>query len=284
MRELFELAGMAGRIKVGPSRAMESVALTEPDSAAAGPRIRTVPAVKRAAAILKHLSRHADGLTVTRLASDLDIIPSTCLHILRELMAAHLVAFEANGKIYKLGFGILALAKELRFHEPFIHAAQPRLEAFAREHGVSVSAQQRDGEESVVLAAVTASEGLEAPLGIRVPVLSSASGQVFAANSGWTRAQMASRFARVRWQMKPDFETWLQHVDEARQRGYAIDDGNFRVGITAVSVAVAGRGPEVVRTISINVVSAQLDAKRASRLLNSLLRTASEVAAALQAE
>jgi len=283
MRELFTLAGMAGRTNATPRTAAKPASDGDKGADKQGPRIRTVPAVRRAAAILTHMSRHAEPMTVSRIANDLDIIPSTCLHILRELMAAHLVAFEANGKTYKLGFGILALAKELRAHDPFIRVVQPRLEAFAREHGVSVSAQQRDGDESVVLAAVTASEGLEAPLGIRVPILASASGQIFAAHSTWTPSQLSTRFARVRWQRRPDFDTWLQHVEEARQRHYAIDDGNFRVGITAVAVSVASSRADVIRTISINVVTAQLDARRATRLLNALLGTAAEVSAALQA-
>ncbi len=244
---------------------------------AAGARIREVPAVRRAFAILNHLARTERSLTVTRIAADLDIIPSTCLHILRELMAAQMVAFEPNGKTYRLGFGVLRLAKALSVRDVFIQAAQARLEAFAQEHHVSVSAQQRDGDESVVVAAVTASEGLEAPLGRRVPALSAASGKIFAGYSGWTRTQLLSRFEKVRWQLRPDFETWIEEANETRETGYAVDHGNFRVGVTSISVAVPASDGSVWRTISVNVISAQLDPARSGRVLDALMQTARDI-------
>lgn len=252
-------------------------ATTMPD----GARIREVPAVRRATAILRHLARHADGQTVSRIARDLDIIPSTCLHILRELMAAHLVAFEANGKTYRLGLGLLLLAKELSSRDVFIQAAQPTLERFAHEHGVSVSAQQRDGDESVIVAAVTASEGLEAPLGKRVALFSAASGRLYAAHPGWTLAQLRSRFDRVRWQRPPAFEAWQDEVARARARGWAVDNGDFRVGITSVAVGVPGKDGSVWRTISINVVSAQLDATRTASYTQALQASGAAIAAAV---
>jgi len=245
--------------------------------------LREVPAVRRATAILHHLAFTGGGLTVTRIASDLDIIPSTCLHILRELMAAHFVAFEPNGKTYKLGFGVLGLAKQLSAHDLFIHTAAPQLESFAQEHGVSVSAQQRDGDESVVVAAATASEGLEAPLGKRVPVLSSASGRVFAAQSDWSRVQLRARFDRVRWQARPEFDQWIEEVAEAREAGYAVDNGFFRLGITSIAVAVAAVDGTVARTLSVNVVTAQLNARRSAQLLASLRSAARAIGRGLSA-
>lgn len=244
-----------------------------------GVRVREVPAVRRATAILRHLARHAEGMTVSHVARDLDIIPSTCLHILRELMAAHLVAFEPNGKTYRLGLGLLLLAKELSRHDVFIQTAQPLLERFAHEYGVSTSAQQRDGEESVVVAAVTASEGLEAPLGLRVALLSSASGEVYAAHSSWTPAQLRSRFDRVRWQNPPSFDAWLKDVAQVRTQGYAIDPGHFRVGVTSIAVGVPSKDGSVWRMISLGIVSAQLDAKRTATLVKALRETAANIAA-----
>lgn len=247
-----------------------------------GARIREVPAVRRATAILRHLSRHPDAMTVSRIARDLDIIPSTCLHLLRELMAAHLVAFEPNGKTYKLGLGLLALANELSTGNIYIQAARPILERFARAHGVSVSAQQRDGEESVIVAAVTAREGFEAPLGYRVNVLSSASGRLLAVHSGWSTAQLRSRFERVRWQKPPVYERWLAEVARAGRDGHACDPGNFRAGITSLAVGVAGKDGAVWRTVSVNVVSAQLDTERTAALLEALQAMGAEISAAIR--
>lgn len=243
-------------------------------------RIREVPAVRRAAAILHLLARHGEGLTVSQISRELDLIPSTCLHIMRELAAAHLVAFEMNGKLYRLGLEILGLAHQLSSHDAFIQAAQPRLSQFARDFGVSASAQQIDGEEVVVVAAVVASEGLASPLGRRVPCLSAAAGKLYAGSGVWNDAQLRAHFERVRWQDRPDFDAWMQDVGVASKRGVAIDEGQHRLGITSIAAGVPDRQGNVLHTISINVISAQMDDKRRSNFIRALQLMATDIASA----
>lgn len=249
-----------------------------PAKAVRGTRIREVPAVRRAALILGRLATSQSGMTVSVLARDLDIIPSTCLHILRELAAAHLVAFEPNGKTYRLGLGLLSLTMGLRTQDAYILAAEQRLVRFAQENGISVSAQERDGKDAVVVSVVTAGEGFEAPLGKRVALFSAAGGRLFAGHVDWPRAEMQKQFSRVPWQEPPAFEEWLKEVELARSRGYAIDEGRFRLGVTSIAAGVPGKDGSVRRAISINVVSAQLDPKRVSVLVHALRVTAASIA------
>lgn len=243
-------------------------------------RIRQVPAVRRAAAILHLLARHGQGLTVSQLARELDIIPSTCLHIMRELTAAHLVAFEPNGKLYRLGFEILSLASQLGRHDLFIQVAQPRLMQFARDYDVSVAAHQRDGDEVVVVAAMAASEGIASPLGARVPCLSAAAGRLYGSAPDWTDARLRAQFERVRWQNRPDFAAWLEEVESARGTGYAIDDGQFRLGVTSIAAGVPDSAGNILHTISVNVISAQLDPKRRDSFVDALRLMAEDIAKA----
>src|SRR5690606_5046467 len=89
-----------------------------------GPRIRPVPAVSRAIAILRLLGRRREPMTVKAISDELGLVPSTCLHIMRALVAERLVAFEPASKRYKLGVGILALARGVLETDSFAHAAQ----------------------------------------------------------------------------------------------------------------------------------------------------------------
>lgn len=256
---------------------------TEEDGpASAGSRIREVPAVRRSTAILWHLAKHDDGLGVSRIARDLDIIPSTCLHILRELVSARLVAFEPNGKIYRLGLGVLALAKNLTRQNSFIQIAQRHLNQFASDFKVSASATQRDAQDVVVVATANASEGDAVAVGNRVPCLSSATGRLIAAYSGWSEAQLKTRFERVRWQNSPSFESWLREVRACRGRRHALDENQFRKGITSIAAAVFDGNGSVTGTISINVVTAQLDAPRRAQFISAVERTGDEITQALR--
>lgn len=72
---------------------------------------RQFPAVTRAVAILRALGQSPEPLGVNAIANQLGLIPSTCLHILRVLVAEQLVAFDPDNKKYTYGAGILTIAE-----------------------------------------------------------------------------------------------------------------------------------------------------------------------------
>ena len=59
----------------------------KPGPASDSDRLRPVPAVSRAVSILRLLGRSAEPLGVKSIADQLGLVPSTCLHILRVLVA-----------------------------------------------------------------------------------------------------------------------------------------------------------------------------------------------------
>jgi DNA-binding IclR family transcriptional regulator len=245
-------------------------------------RTRKVPAVRRATAMLWHLGRFPDGLPLSRIARDLDVLPSTALHILRELVAARLVAHDANTKLYRLGSGVLTLARQLTHRDPFVQAAQPVLRRLSNAFHVGASVQERDGDEMVVVAAASVLPGDMVSPGGRTPLFTSASGRLMAAFNGFSEADLRRGFARVRWQEPPDQEAWLQEVRAVRRAGHATDDGRFRRGITAIAAPVFSADGSVRRAISITTITAQLDARGRRQLTRAVLDAAAEIAQALR--
>ena len=69
-----------------------------------GPVVKRVPAVRRAGAILWELSNRAAPMNLSQASRAVGVIPSTCLHILRELVSARLVSYDSNSKTYQLHF------------------------------------------------------------------------------------------------------------------------------------------------------------------------------------
>lgn len=248
---------------------------------AAGTRIREVPAVRRATDILWHLGKHGNGQTLSMIARDLEIIPSTCLHILRELMRARLVSFEETSKLYTLGLGVLELPRSMNRHNIFIHAAQPYLNQLVRELNVSATALQLDSTDMVVVAESTPTGGIAGLVGSRVVCLSSSVGRLVAAHSGWNTTTLREQFNLVRWQAAPDFQDWLIEVRAADRRGYAVDNGEFRRGITSIAAPIIARSGRMTRAISINIVSAQLDRKRIPKYAKTVKETAQAIVAHL---
>jgi DNA-binding IclR family transcriptional regulator len=251
---------------------------TEPDT-----RTRTVPAARRAAAMLWQLGQHPEGMTLSALARDLDVLPSTCLHIVRELVAARFVAYQSSTKRYRLGSGVLTLARQMTHQSRFVQVAQPLLYRLSREFQVAASAQERDGEDGmVVVAAVSALPGDMAQPGTRLPMFTSASGRLLAAFNAFAEDELRARFAHAHWQDAPAVETWLKEVRATRRNGYAIDEGRYRKGVTTVAGPVFGNEETLDRAISIMAVSAQIDARMRKNLVGAVKAAANEISQALR--
>ena len=246
-------------------------------------RMREVPAVRRACAALWLLARHPEGLPLSRVARELDIIPSTCLHILRELGVGRLVAYDANAKLYRLGSGVLSLGRELTQQNPFVQVAQPHLNRLSRELAVGASAQERDGDDDLlVVASASVLPGDVVSPGGRTPLFTSASGRLMAAYSEFTEAEIRQRFTRLRWQDSPNVEDWLKEVRAARRAGHATDEGRFRKGITAIAAPIPNPDGSVDRAISVTAISAQLDARSRKHLARAVEGAAAEITRALR--
>ena len=102
------------------------------------------PAIARAAAILRLLGKSDAPLGVNNIARALDLVPSTCLYVLRALTEEELVAFDPDTKRYSLDAGVLTLARGWLRRNQFADVSQPLIDRLAREHNVTMLAVQID--------------------------------------------------------------------------------------------------------------------------------------------
>src|SRR4029450_6690615 len=121
-------------------------------------QVRQVPAVTRAVAILRLLGRSEEALGVHAIARALTLIPSTCLHILRVLVAEGLVAFDPETKRYRAGAGLLTIAKGVLRRPGFAELVQPELDRLSRVHGVTAIGVEVVGLEHIVVVAISRSD------------------------------------------------------------------------------------------------------------------------------
>lgn len=202
----------------------------------------SVPAVVRAVAMLRLLSTASAPLGVNQIARELDIIPSTCLHILRALAAEGLVAVDLATKRYRLGLEILNLAK-IALRGSISDQAQPYLDEIVRKYLVTAFAVSISEPEHYIVTAKSNSPNairLQVDLGSRFPALVSATGRCVAAYSDLPQRVLRAQFEKLRWHRPPSFATWEAQVAAVRTQGYAIDDGNYINGIYIVAAPVLG--------------------------------------------
>ena len=228
-----------------------------------------VPAVSRAVAVLRWLGRSAEPAGVQAIARALHIVPSTCLHILRTLAAEELVSFDSGTKLYTLGPGVLALARQWLARDRFAELAQPVLEGIAREHGLSAIGVQITGLEHMVAVAMARGEGmiqLHTQIGSRFPALISATGRCLAAFGGHHPEELRRRFKRLRWDRAPTLVEWEAQVAETKAKGYAIDPGNYMAGVTIVAAPVFGAQRMLTHSLVVVGISGQLQDQALARI------------------
>lgn len=206
--------------------------------------IRRVPAVSRAVAILRVLSRSEAPLGVHQVSRALGLIPSTCLHILRALVAEELVSFDPVTKRYGLASGIVSLARGMLRHDQFSNLAQPILDEIADRHGVTaigVEAASLDHIAVVAMSRPRQALRLQVDIGSRYPALISASGRCIAAFGGHAQGDIEQRFKALRWDNPPSLTQWRDDVEVTRKQGFAVDEGRYIAGVTIIAAPVLRR-------------------------------------------
>jgi DNA-binding IclR family transcriptional regulator len=253
------------------ARAESAAAMKRPAIVADGggrvsvPGADHAPAVSRAIAIMRLLADAAEPLSLNVIAKSLGLIPSSCLHILRALVAEEMVAFDPAAKLYALDAGVLTLARGLLRQGDFAQRAQGALDAIAKQFGVTTIAVRLIGLEHMVVIAICRSElkvRLHVDIGSRFPALISATGRCIAAFGGHPKAEIRKAFARLRWDRPPTFKTWSDEVAATKVNGIGIDRGQYIHGITIVATPVFDDAGAVTHCLVAVGLSDQLPSTR----------------------
>jgi DNA-binding IclR family transcriptional regulator len=249
-----------------------------------GPRIRAVPAVTRAIAILRLLSRSRTPLGLKAIAQSLGLVPSTTLHILRALMAEQLVRLEPLTKQYSLGVGMLPLARAVLENGDFPNLVRPKLDELSNRYPVTAIGVELPDLDHMIVVALARSQApvrLHVDVGSRFPALISATGRCLAAFSEQPWPEIEKRFHRLRWHNAPDYESWCKEVDVTRRQKFSIDRGNYISGVTIVAVPVLNGRGTISHTLAAVGLGNQLDRTTSLKLAHDMKGVAEELTAQL---
>lgn len=248
------------------------------------PRLRQVPAVSRAVAILRLLGKAQHPLGVKAIADALDLVPSTCLHIIRVLVAEDLVKPEPGTKRYMLASGMIQLARSVLAGGGFAHLSQPSLDLLASAFGVTAMGVEITPKQTVVVLSISRSEQpfrVHTDVGSQFSTLVSATGRLIAAHSGATWKQLKTQFQAVVWDNPPTFEQWKQEVELAKLQGWAVDQDHFMRGITVVAVPLFAANGVLTHTLVAVGLTSQLNKAATTALAAAMLKEADRIGQSL---
>jgi DNA-binding IclR family transcriptional regulator len=240
------------------------------------------PAVARAAAVLRALARERSGLGVTEIARRVDMIASTCFHVLKALVAEGFVTFDPEKKTYRVGVGLLTLARDAISNSEFPKIVQPSLDDLAQKLRVSALATTVDGRDQMVVVALSRSDSmvsLHINVGCRCPAFISATGRCIAAASGLSKEDLRARFKKLQWERPPKFEDWYSDVQRAKSEGIGLDRGTFIRGVTVVATLIPAGLDGAKRAIAVIGFEHHMTEKMILQAREGLLGAAQVVAA-----
>lgn len=221
------------------------------------PRIRPVPAVSRALAILRLLGKMRTPMGVNAIAHALGLVPSTCLHILRALTEEKLIHVDRLTKHYRLGAGLLTLARSAIEATAFPLLVQPALDRLSSKWGVTAIGVDVSDPDQMVVIALSRSNmpfRLHVDVGSVFPSLLSATGRLVAAFGVQPDATLKKKFLKLRWDKPLDYNVWFKEVQFAKKNAFSMDRNTYISGVTIAAVPVLS--PE--RTITHTIVCASL--------------------------
>jgi DNA-binding IclR family transcriptional regulator len=182
-----------------------------------------------------------------------DLLPSTCLAILRTLEDDGFVMRDHATKTYTLGYGALDLARSLLRSDLTIQFVLPQLQEVADRYDVTTTVWRRvDDADIMFVSVVTGARAirLEVDSGSRAPLMLAAVGRIMALKSGLDRDEVARRFAAVDWVGEISFDRFMAEAEDARLKGWAIDRGDYNPRLLSVAVATPSSSAMVDRGVT----------------------------------
>ncbi|MFN3725943.1 MAG: IclR family transcriptional regulator [Allosphingosinicella sp.] len=228
-----------------------------------------VKPVSNAIRILRYLGELGSPARAINIARHLSINASTCFNILRTLVLEGIVDFDPLSKTYTTGIGLTRLVENLLTEGQRIAAIIPHMREVASEFSVTVTLWKRHGPDRIVLVKSETSPTnlrIEMAEGQHLPVLMGSTGRVIAPHLGLGNKQLKALFRTIRWQRSLSFEEYWKQVEDARERGFAVDEGYFSRGIRTMAVPVYDRAGSVTFTLVAVMVIGQHDEASIERL------------------
>lgn len=224
---------------------------------------KLVGAVVQAVRILRVLEQSDNAMGVSAIARAAQVNPSTAFNILRTLAAEQLVTFDEPTKTYRLGAGLLKLAKGL-FGQSVAAAIKPELQRLATESGCLVGLWQLANDRMILIDRAVADRPirLDVESKQRLPIMAGAVGRAVAASLKLSDAQLKAHFKRLRWESAIEMDAYIQEVRAAEKLGYSVDREILYRGIVSIGAAITDRDGRPLYGLTASDLASNLTAAR----------------------
>ncbi|WP_109212242.1 MULTISPECIES: IclR family transcriptional regulator [Microbacterium] len=237
--------------------------------------------VDRAVSILQVLARRGNG-GVTEISKDLAIHKSTVSRLLLTLEARGLVEQDTSRGRYRLGYGVVQLARGANANRDLAEIGRSIINGLAGEVGETVHIVGRAGMEIVTVDQSVGSSSISVVkvIGHRDPLYPTAAGKVFLADLTVPEQRaLLGDHPPVRYTPHTivDVEAYLAGLHAARERGYATSFEEMEIGLVAVAAPIRGFDGNVEATVVVSGPAFRLTPARMADITPKLMSGALQI-------
>lgn len=201
-----------------------------------------IRSVAKAMELLQLLSDSGQQLSLTELSQRSGLPKSTVFGLLSTMRDYDVVAQSKDGR-YMLGMRLFEYGCRVSRTWDISHLARPHMEQLAAQINVSAVLSVREGDHVITLEQVEGHSSLRvvSDVGGRLPMHCTSQGKVFLA--AIPDNEVIALLGR-----KPlpaytphtitDTEALLRTLETVRRQGYAVEDGEYKIGLRSVSAPV----------------------------------------------
>lgn len=218
----------------------------------------TIRSVEKVADILEVLSLEGQGITLSELASRLDLNASTAHHLLATLKARGLVAQDDRTKVYRIGYRLVSLVNTFLSGTELYPAGMGPVEELRDLSGETSYLSVFQAQDVAVIISLPGVRPVQARRFHRpgqAKLHSTATGKLLLAHMPPAGA-MALLASSELTPFTPNTMTNLQQLQaemaEIRNRGYALDREEDYIGIECVAVPIFSAGGQCVASVSVS--------------------------------
>jgi len=238
-----------------------------------------IKSVAHALSVLEELGKEGDELGVSELSRRLNLHKNNIFRLLATLETRGYVEQNKETENYRLGLKILELAQNYLRQMNLVKQIRPILEELVEKINENAGLAVLRDQWIVYLDVVEAPQMVRVACraGWRIPVYASASGKVQLAYKSLSEVEKLLDWRNIKAYTPntiTDKDTFLKHLEEVREKGYAIDNEEYEEGVRCVAVPVRDYTKRVVAAISVQAPAFRLDDERLEKEVLPLLKEA----------
>lgn len=229
------------------------------------------PSVKKAFEILKLISSKKQGMGISEIARELRIAKSTVHGMTSALEESGAIRRDPETKTYTLGFTLFELGRLAYSKIDLKDIARPVMNELVETTQVSAFLGVLNWDHVTIIDIVEPRTDLKitSPIGTTIPLLAGAVGKVFLAMMDEEQAVKLIRskgLTRYTHRSIIDVETYIREIRAVKDRGFAVDDEEYLLGVRAVAVPIQGVD-QSISAIWVVGFKASLDEEKMSTLV-----------------